>query len=123
MALSYASSPPVEVIYAATPLTDAPTASLVGRNMCFRQIEFIGILKGTQNRGLAEKFIDFMLSQQFQEDIPLQMFMYPVNPEAVLPEAFVKYSQIPEQPATLDPAVIAANRDKWLNDWTEAILR
>ena len=40
MALSYASSPPVEVIYAASPLDDAPTASLVGKNMCFRQIEF-----------------------------------------------------------------------------------
>ncbi len=122
MALSYASSPPVEVIYAATPLDDAPTASLVGRNMCFRQIEFVGILKGTQHRDLAEKFIDFMLSQQFQEDIPLQMFMYPVNSEAVLPEVYVKYSQIPTEPALLDPQTIAANRDQWLNDWTEAIL-
>lgn len=123
MALSYASSPPVEVIYAAEPPADAPTASLVGRNMCFRQIEFVGILKGTPNRALAEKFIDYMLSVKFQEDMPLQMFMYPVNPEAGLPEVFVKYSQIPAEPATLDPAVIAANRDKWLNEWTEAILR
>jgi thiamine transport system substrate-binding protein len=123
MALSYASSPPVEVIYAAEPPADAPTASLVGRNMCFRQIEFVGILKGTPNRALAEKFIDFLLSVKFQEDMPLQMFMYPVNPEAQLPEVFVKYSQIPAEPAALDPAVIAANRDKWLNDWTEAILR
>jgi len=123
MALSYASSPPVEVIYAAEPPADAPTASLVGRNMCFRQIEFAGILKGTPNRALAEKFIDYMLSVKFQEDMPLQMFMYPVNSEAQLPEVFVKYSQIPAEPAALDPAVIAANRDKWLNDWTEAILR
>lgn len=123
MVLSYASSPPVEIIYAAEPPADAPTASLVGRNMCFRQIEFAGILKGTPNRALAEKFIDYMLSVKFQEDLPLQMFMYPVNPEAQLPEVFVKYSQIPAEPAALDPAVIAANRDKWLNDWTEAILR
>jgi thiamine transport system substrate-binding protein len=122
MALSYASSPPVEVIYAASPLDDAPTASLVGKNMCFRQIEFVGILKGTQHRDLAEKFVDFMLSQQFQEDIPLQMFMYPVNPDAVLPEVYVKYTQTPAEPALLDPQTIAANRDKWLNDWTEAIL-
>lgn len=122
MALSYASSPPVEVIYAATPLDDAPTASLVGKNMCFRQIEFVGILKGTQHRALAEKFVDFMLSVQFQEDMPLQMFMYPVNPEAKLPEVYVKYAQIPTEPALLDPQTIAANRDQWLNDWTEAIL-
>jgi thiamine transport system substrate-binding protein len=122
MALSYASSPPVEVIYAASPLDDAPTASLVGRNMCFRQIEFVGILKGTQHRDLAEKFIDFMLGEQFQEDIPLQMFMYPVNTNATLPEVYVKYTQIPAEPALLDPQTIAANRDQWLNDWTEAIL-
>jgi thiamine transport system substrate-binding protein len=122
MALSYASSPPVEVVYAAEPLADAPTASLVGPNMCFRQIEFAGILKGTQQRELAQKFIDFMLNRQFQEDIPLQMFMYPVNPSAVLPEAYVKYTQTPEQPATIAPDIIAANRDKWLNAWTEAIL-
>lgn len=123
MVLSYASSPPVEVIYAATELTDAPTASLVGKNMCFRQIEFVGILKGTPHRELAEKFIDTMLGQKFQEDMPLHMFMYPVNRDAALPEVFVKYSQIPEQPAMLSPDVIAANREQWLNDWTEAILR
>ena len=123
MVLSYASSPPAEVVYASTPLTDSPTASLVGDNMCFRQIEFVGILKGTKQRTLAEKFVDFMLSQQFQEDMPLQMFVYPVNPAAKLPEVFTKYSQIPAHPATLTPEKIAANRDKWISDWTEAILR
>jgi len=123
MALSYASSPAVEVVYASTPLDDAPTASLVGQNMCFRQIEFVGILKGTQQTALAQKFVDFMLSQQFQEDIPLQMFVYPVNQDAALPEVFTKYSQIPEQPATLSPEEIAANRDQWLADWTAAILK
>jgi thiamine transport system substrate-binding protein len=123
MALSYASSPAVEVVYASTPLDDAPTASLVGENMCFRQIEFVGILKGTKNEALAQKFVDFMLSQQFQEDIPLQMFVYPVNQDAALPEVFTKYSQIPEHPATLTPDDIAANRDQWLADWTATLLK
>ncbi len=123
MALSYASSPAVEVVYASEPVSDSPTASLVGDNMCFRQIEFVGILKGTQHEALAQKFVDFMLSKQFQEDIPLQMFVYPVNSEATLPDVFVQYSQIPAHPATLSPADIAANRDQWISDWTEAILR
>jgi len=123
MVLSYASSPAVEVVYASSPVTDAPTASLVGKNMCFRQIEFVGILKGTQQRALAEKFIDFMLSKQFQEDMPLHMFVYPVNSEAQLPEVFTRYSQIPENPGVLSPQEIASNRDQWLSDWTEAILR
>jgi thiamine transport system substrate-binding protein len=123
MVLSYASSPAAEVVYASSPITEAPTASLVGDNMCFRQIEFVGILKGTKQQALAQKFVDFMLSKQFQEDIPLQMFMYPVNQDAVLPDAFVKYNQIPQHPAIMTPDEIAANRDKWIADWTEAILR
>jgi thiamine transport system substrate-binding protein len=123
MVVSYGSSPPAEVIFAQPPLSDAPTASIVGPDTCFRQIEFVGILKGTQHRALAEKFVDFMLSKQFQEDMPLQMFVYPVSPDATLPDAFVKYAQIPNKPAYIDPAEIAANRDKWIQAWTETVLQ
>ena len=90
---------------------------------CFRQIEFVGILKGTRQRALAEKFVDFMLDLQFQEDIPLQMFMYPVNPQTALPDVFLQWAQKADRPASLDPAFIAANRDRWLADWTEAVIR
>lgn len=123
MVVSYGSSPAAEVVFADPPVDDAPTASVIGPNTCFRQIEFVGILKGTQNRALAEKFIDFLLSEQFQEDVPLQMFVYPVNPDAVLPDVFVEYAQIPTQPATLSPADIAANRDEWIRLWTEVMLK
>ncbi len=99
-----------------------PPPRCLGPDTCFRQIEFVGILKGTRHLALAQKFVDFMLSQQFQEDIPLQMFMYPVNTDASLPQEFTQYAQTAPQPATLDPAVIAANRDKWIADWTAAVL-
>ena len=122
MVVSYASSPAAEVVYATTKLSDSPTASLLGDNMCFRQFEFVGILKGTKQTKLAQKFVDFMLSQPFQEDMPLQMYVYPVNSNAKLPDVFTQYSQVPEKPATLSPDEIAANRDIWINDWTEAIL-
>jgi thiamine transport system substrate-binding protein len=123
MVVSYGSSPPAEVIFAEQPLDDAPTASLTAPGMCFRQIEFAGILKGTAQRALAEKFIDFLLNVPFQEDLPLQMFVFPVNPAAQLPEAFVKYAQIPGQPATLDPALIAERREAWIEAWTKTVLR
>jgi len=123
MVVSYGSSPAAEVIFAETPLGDAPTASILGPDTCFRQIEFVGILNGTQNRSLAEKFVDFMLSKQFQEDMPLQMFVYPVNATAVLPDEFVKYAQAPEQPALLSPDEIAANRDKWIQKWTDVVIK
>jgi thiamine transport system substrate-binding protein len=123
MVVSYGTSPAVEVIFADTPISDAPTASILGPDTCFRQIEFVGLLKGTQNRALAEKFVDFMLSKQFQEDVPLQMFVYPVNPEAILPETFTQYAQVPSQPAMLAPDVIASKRDEWIQAWTDVVLK
>ncbi len=64
-----------------------------------------------------------MLSKTYQEDIPEQMFVYPTNENAVIPDSFIKYAQVPEDPATLAPALISENRAKWINDWTEAVLR
>jgi thiamine transport system substrate-binding protein len=121
--VSYASSPPAEVVFAETAVDQPPTAAVTTANACFRQIEFAGILQGTNHRGLAEAFIDFMLSRLFQEDIPLNMFVFPANEAAVLPEVFVQWADIPDQPATVDPAVIDANREAWLEAWTEVVLR
>jgi len=123
MVVSYASSPAAEVIFADPPRKDAPTASITGKDTCFRQIEFAGILKGSQNETLAGKFIDFMLSRSFQEDIPLQMFMYPVYPGAALPAEFTAFAKTAEEPAMMDPETIAKNREKWIRDWTETILK
>jgi thiamine transport system substrate-binding protein len=123
MVVSYGTSPAAEVIYAEKKPEDAPTASILGPDTCFRQIEFVGILKGTKHRALAEKFVDFMLGQQFQEDVPLQMFVYPVNPNAALPEEFTKYAQAPEQTAALAPDVIAEKRDAWIEAWTNVMMK
>jgi thiamine transport system substrate-binding protein len=123
MVVSYGSSPAAEVIFAEKPLDDAPTASILGPDTCFRQIEFVGILKGTRHRALAEKFVDFMLGEQFQDDVPLQMFVYPVNPTAALPDEFTKYAQAPKQTADLAPDVIAEKRDAWIQAWTEVVLK
>jgi thiamine transport system substrate-binding protein len=121
--LSYSSSPAFEVIYAETPLEEAPTAAITAAGTCFRQVEFVGILQGTQNQDLAEKFVDFMLSTQFQEDMPLQMFVFPVNQQAKLDERFTRFLVNPEQPASLPPADIAAKRESWIRAWTETVLR
>jgi len=123
MVVSYASSPAAEVIFAETKLNEAPTGSIIGPGTCFRQIEFVGILRGTQHRQLAEKFVDFMLGVQFQQDMPLQMFVFPVNTKAELPPEFVKYAQVSDQPASLDPSDIARHREEWIAAWTDVVLR
>ncbi len=118
---SYASSPVAEVIYADPAIDVAPTAII--EDSCFRQIEFAGVLAGAKNVSGAEQFIDFLLSDSFQNDVPLNMFVYPVSPSATLPEAFVEHSVVPATSATLDPATIEANRSAWTERWVEIVLR
>mgnify|MGYP001142650680 CR=1 FL=1 len=121
--LSYASSPVFEVIYAETPLETPPTSAITSAGMCFRQVEFVGILQGTENQDLAEKWVDFMLSTTFQEDMPLQMFVFPVNQQAKLDERFTQHLVNPDQPASLPYEEIAAKREAWIQAWTETVLR
>jgi len=119
--VSYATDPAAEVMNAQTPPADSPVGAITGSDTCFRQIEFVGILKGTSQRALAEKFVDFMLGAQFQADMPAQMYVLPVLPGITLPDAFTKYAQIPSQPATLSPDEISKGRDAWIQAWTDAV--
>lgn len=121
--VSYASSPPVEVYFAEQPFDQAPTGVVAAEGSCFRQVEFVGILKGTENRDLAEQWIDFMLGTTFQEDIPLKMFVFPANSNAKLPDVFARFAEIPEMPATVEPEAIEANRENWIQAWTRTVLR
>lgn len=121
--VSYASSPAAVVHFAEKPLAEAPTAALVAGNTAFRQIEFVGILQGTKKLALAQKLVDFMLGKRFQEDIPLQMFVFPANSTATLPAVFVKHARVAEEPIMVSPAAIEANRDSWIEAWTNVVLR
>jgi thiamine transport system substrate-binding protein len=121
MVVSYNTSPAAEVVYANPPVSESPIASITAPGTCFRQIEFVGILKGTKNRILAEKFVDFMLSKPFQEDMPLQMFVYPVLPEAGLPEVFKSAIAVPQQPVQMAPQDIADHRDAWIKGWNSVM--
>lgn len=123
MVVSYGTSPAAEVIFSDQELSESPTVSLVGENMCFRQIEFAGILKGTKNREMAELFIDYMLSIPFQEDIPMNMFVFPVNKDAKLPPEFLENVQIPIQPARLQMDQISNEREEWIIGWRQLMLQ
>jgi thiamine transport system substrate-binding protein len=120
--VSYATSPAAEVFFSNGKLTAPPTGNVIGDGACFRQIEFVGVLKRARNSELARKFVDFMLSTKFQEDIPAQMFVFPVLPDAKLP-AFYQFAETAQKPARVSPAEIDANRDAWIKAWTEIVLR
>ena len=120
---SYATSPPAEVIFAEEPLQDSPTANLILPGASYLQIEAAGVLKGSEHPELAQRFIDYMLGQRFQEDIPLNMFVYPVRHDAAIPEVFEQFAAVPSEPAQIDPATVAAQREAWLDQWTQVMTR
>jgi thiamine transport system substrate-binding protein len=117
LVVSYASSPPAEVQDLSTPADQSPTGVIPAS--CYRQIEFAGILAGTDHEAAAQAFIDFLLSTPFQNDMPLNMYVYPVNDQATLPEAFSKYSVPVDQPLLLPSETVGANRDTWIEQWTQ----
>jgi len=117
LVVSYASSPPAEVIFAEEPIDEAPTGVI--DEGCYRQIEFAGVLDGSDNTTGAQALIDFMLTTEFQETIPLTWFVYPANEEAELPPEFVENTLVPAAPLRVDPETIDANRERWIDEWVE----
>ena len=121
LVVSYASSPPAEVIYGDPKPKTAPTGTSYGT--CFRQIEYAGLLSNARNPKGAKAFIDFLVGKEFQEDMPLNMFVYPVREAAQVPAEFVKYGPQAKDPETMAPDRIAANRDQWVKSWTSLVLK
>jgi thiamine transport system substrate-binding protein len=115
--VSYATSPVAEVYN--SDLDAAPTSII--EDGCFRQIEYAGILNGTAAESTAQQLVDFLLARRFQEDIPLTMFVFPANEDAILPGVFVEHATVPANPVLMDPAVIEANRDQWLAEWATIV--
>ncbi|MFF7446891.1 MULTISPECIES: thiamine ABC transporter substrate-binding protein [unclassified Streptomyces] len=121
LVVSYASSPPAEVIYADPKPATAPTG--VAEGTCFRQIEFAGLLSNAKNSAGGKALIDFLISKRFQEDMPLNMFVYPVTEGAAVPAEFTKYGPAAKDPETMAPAKIADHRDQWVKSWTSLVLK
>ena len=119
--VSYASSPPAAVYFASSPPPEAPTEAVL--DGCFRQVEFAGVLAGTKQPEFARAFVDFMLSPKVQQDIPLQMFVFPAVTGTPLPDVFKRFAKVPDEPLTVAPDTIAANRERWIQEWTATVLR
>ncbi|MGV9289935.1 thiamine ABC transporter substrate-binding protein [Streptomyces sp. NPDC003719] len=121
LVVSYASSPPAEVIYADPKPDTAPTGVATGT--CFRQVEYAGLLSNARNTEGGKALLDFLVGKEFQDDMPLNMFVYPVREAAQVPPEFVKYGPQAKNPLTLDPKKIADNRDQWVKSWTSLLLK
>lgn len=119
LVVSYASSPPFSLGEDGQPTT----ASVTAPGTCFRQVEYAAVLRGAKNEEGAKLFIDFMLSLTFQEDLPMQMYVFPVRRDAALPPEFAAFATVAEEPAALSAEAIDQGREEWINAWLEVITR
>jgi thiamine transport system substrate-binding protein len=108
LVVSYASSPPVEV---------PPGSTGVLLDTCFRQTEYAGVIAGTEHPAEARQLVDFLLSTTVQNDIPENMYVFPVNADATLPATWAEYAEVATDPWEIDPAEIDANREAWITEW------
>ena len=121
LVISYGTSPPAEVVFADPPI-DEPTTGVV-ESTCFRQVEFAAVLRGTDAPDEARQLVDFLISPAFQEQVALNLFVYPANGDVALPEVMTDFAIVARDPLTLEPATIDANREAWIDEWTDLVLR
>jgi thiamine transport system substrate-binding protein len=114
--------PPAEIVFAAEPKPTEPSTSVM-TDGCFRQVEYAGVLRGTDQPEAARAVVDWLLSPEVQADVPLSMFVFPVRPGVELPEVFSLFAVVPDQPLSLDPALIESQREQWVTQWDEVTLR
>ncbi|TDC75621.1 thiamine ABC transporter substrate-binding protein [Streptomyces hainanensis] len=123
LVVSYASSPPAEVAFGGESEelpAEAPTG--VSTGTCFRQIEFAGLLDGAAHPEGGRALLDFLLTDTFQRELPMSMFVNPVV-ETELPEVFTRYGVTVDEPWSVEPAAIAEHREEWVDAWTSLVVR
>jgi thiamine transport system substrate-binding protein len=110
--LSYCSSPAAEI------REDGKSQTVALLDEGFRQTEFIGILAGAKNPKGAAALVDFLLGESFQNTMPGLMYVYPVNPDAVIPAEWAEFG--PAARSTLgEDLSISTHREKWQSKWSE----
>ena len=114
MVLSYTTSPAAHIMFEER--YDILATTFEEGN--YITIEFASILSNSQNKDLANKFLNFMLSEEFQSVIPSTNIMYPVTNIKDLPEAFDKLD-VPNF-IQMDPKEINKNKEKWIDEWLNA---
>jgi thiamine transport system substrate-binding protein len=115
---SYSSSPPFTIPKGAS----KPTTSAL-LDTCFRQVEYAGVLEGSNNPAGMRKFIDFMLRRQFQAALPDNMYVYPVNGDVPLPRDWARWATPAKKPWFVDPATMASKMNTLLGDWRDVTSR
>lgn len=122
LVVSYATSPPAEIVYAADPKPTRPSTSVM-TDGCYRQVEYAAVLAGAANAAGAQKVVDWLASAPVQADVPLSMFVFPARDQVTLPEVFTKFAAKVDAPLQLPSSDVADRLDGWLADWGQVMGR
>ena len=114
LVLSYSTSPAAHIMFE----ENYEISAAIFEEGNYVSIEFAGILKSSNNQRMANNFLRFMISDDFQSVLPSTNIMYPIANNLMLPEAFNKI-EVPDM-LQIDPEEINKNKDKWINEWLNA---
>ncbi len=115
LVVSYATSPPAEVLFSEGALSEPK--SVVVEDTCVRQVEYAGVLRGAPHPDLARQLVEFMLGPEWQAALPLSNFVDPVVPGTPQPPEFATWAARPAAPLDLPVDRIGAERDQWIEQW------
>ena len=117
---------PIVVSYDSSPaftVKDGASSTAALLDTCFRQVEYAGVLEGADNPDGAAALVDWMLGDEVQSALPESMYVFPVMPDATIPDDWARFAPQPTEPWSVSPEEIAENREQWLTEWTDVISR
>ena len=87
----------------------------------YLQIEVAGVIEASPEKALGQKFLNFMLTPDFQNEIPTTNWMLPAGDISVaLPDSFSKIVK-PGKTLLFTPDEVNANRKMWIDEWLAAV--
>lgn len=118
LVLSYTTSPAYHLEYEGTERYQA----LIFPEGHYLQVEGMGLVKGAPHPRLARAFLDFVLTEDFQGEIPLTNWMYPVDAQGRTPESF-RLAPRPGKTLNLPAAEVRRNQERWIAAWLRVVSR
>ncbi|APU72832.1 thiamine ABC transporter substrate binding subunit [Vibrio parahaemolyticus] len=115
LVLSYTTSPAYHLIAE----NDSKFATANFAEGHYMQVEVAAKVKGSKNSELADKFMNFILSDEFQSAMPTGNWMYPVT-DVELPQGFETLS-VPSKSLSFSADEVAKMRKSWIREWQSAL--
>ncbi|EGQ8538149.1 thiamine ABC transporter substrate binding subunit [Vibrio parahaemolyticus] len=115
LVLSYTTSPAYHLIAE----NDSKFATANFSEGHYMQVEVAAKVKGSKNSELADQFMDFILSDEFQSAMPTGNWMYPVT-DVELPKGFETLS-VPSKSLSFSADEVAKMRKSWIREWQSAL--